>query len=159
MKELIEYRMSMMDRLAAAAREFRTECLAVKDPFQPLEAGGWNVLEIATHTRDVDRLVYGARARRTAEEDNPDFQNFNGEQHMAANYSAYMPLEEILNQLVDQVESLVQMLRELPGEAWARISSHEMLGHGLTLQSWVEKDLAHIEEHLETVRRWNQQTH
>jgi hypothetical protein len=28
-----------------------------------------------------------------------------------------------------------------------------MLGSGLTLQSWVEKDLAHIEEHLATVEK------
>jgi len=35
------------------------------------------------------------------------------------------------------------------------VSRHTTLGSGLTLQSWVEKDLAHIEEHLETVRKQN----
>jgi hypothetical protein len=51
------------------------------------------------------------------------------------------------------VESLAGMLREIPPKDWARVSSHVMLGRGLTLQSWVEKDLAHIEEHLNTVRK------
>jgi hypothetical protein len=30
-----------------------------------------------------------------------------------------------------------------------------MLGSNLTLQSWIEKDLAHIEEHLATVKNRN----
>ena len=157
MKELTEYRNNMINRLVAAAHEFRTECLAVKDPHQRLEPGGWSVHQIAAHTRDVDKLVYGARARRTAEESNPEFQKFNGEEYMTANYSAHEPLAQILDQFVGRVENLAGMLRELPGEAWARLSSHAMLGRGLTLQIWVEKDLAHIEEHLQTVRDRNAQ--
>jgi hypothetical protein len=54
---------------------------------------------------------------------------------------------------VEQVENLAEELRALPSESWARVSSHVTLGRGLTLQTWVEKDLAHIEEHLETVRK------
>ena len=60
MEELIEYRKQLMDRLAAAAKEFRTACLAVKDPFAPIEAG-WNVHQLAVHTRDTDKFVYGVR--------------------------------------------------------------------------------------------------
>jgi hypothetical protein len=30
-----------------------------------------------------------------------------------------------------------------------------MLGRDLTLQTWVEKDLAHIQEHLETIKTAN----
>jgi hypothetical protein len=33
-----------------------------------------------------------------------------------------------------------------------------MLGRGLTLQSWVEKDLAHIREHLETLKKHNRKS-
>ena len=154
MKELIEYRTNLMARLVEAAHEFQAQCLSVQDPTMPLEAGGWTVHQIAAHTRDVDRLVYGFRVRKTISDNNHEFQIFNGEEYMAEHYSKNEPLVEILDELVDQVESLAEELRALPAEAWARLSSHAMLGRGLTLQSWVEKDLAHIEEHLETVRRW-----
>jgi hypothetical protein len=153
MMELTEYRTNLITRLVAAARKFRTECLAAHDAFMPLESGGWTIHQIAAHTRDVDRLVYGLRARRTAMERNPEFQNFDGEGYMAEHYSKSEPLNEILDGLVEQVESLVKDLRALPSEAWARESSHVMIGRGLTLQTWVEKDLAHIEEHLETIRK------
>lgn len=152
MRELIEYRTNLIERLVSAAHEFRAECLSVRDAYLPLEPGGWNIHQVAAHTRDVDKLVYGRRVRRTAAEDNPDFPNFDGEAYMAQHYSGTEPLAEILDELVAQVESLAEMLRELPAKAWARLSSHVMLGRGLTLQSWVEKDLAHIEEHLKTIK-------
>ncbi|HLF75361.1 MAG TPA: DinB family protein [Anaerolineales bacterium] len=153
MKELSEYRASLIDRLAARAIDFRAACLAVKDPYAPLEDGGWNVHQVAVHTRDVDRLVYGLRVRRTAREDNPEFENFDGEAYMTAHYDAREPLDELLDGFVKSVESLADDLRQLPVEAWSRESRHAMLGSGLTLQSWVERNLAHIQEHLETVRK------
>ncbi len=153
MKELTEYRAKLIARLVEAAHEFRAECLSVQDVTMPLEAGGWTVHQIAAHTRDVNELVYGMRVRRTAAEENPQFQNFDGEEYMAEHYSKSEPLNEILDGLVQQVESLAEELRLLPPEAWARLSSHVMLGRGLTLQAWVEKDLAHIEEHLQEVKK------
>ena len=153
MKELQEYRKNLIERLVQAAHEFRAECLAVKDPFAPL-GDGWNVHQIAVHTRDVDQRVYGIRTRRTANEDNPEFQNFDGDAYMAEHYSAAEPLSEITDQLVQNVESLAQMLQTLPVESWSRESRHVTLGQGLTLQTWVERDLAHIEEHLKTVKKF-----
>ena len=151
MKELLEYRKSLLDRFEQAAQEFRLTCLAAKDAFTAID-GGWNVHQIAVHARDVDQMVYGSRARRTAMEENPEFQNFDGDAYMAGHYSANEPLNKILDELVQNVESLAQTLRELPNEAWSRQSSHATLGRGITLQTWVEKGLAHIEEHLRTVR-------
>jgi len=155
MKELEEYRMSLIKRLEEAANAFRTECLAVKDPYTPLEEDGWNIHQIAVHTRDVDKLIYGLRARRTAMEDNPGFPNFDGEAYMAEHYDARESLSELLNGFVESVEALIELLRALPAKGWSRLSSHSTLGSGLTLQTWVEKDLAHIEEHLETVKKQN----
>lgn len=153
MKELREYRVNLMKRLEEAAHAFRQACLQVQDPYAPLDAQGWNVHQIAVHTRDVDELVYGLRVRRTAVEDDPEFPNFDGEAYMAANYDSREPLSEVLDGLVRGVEALVELLRALPEEAWSRLSRHTTLGSGRTLQSWVEKDLAHIEEHLETVQK------
>jgi hypothetical protein len=151
MKELFEYRRKLMERLLEAAKEFRAVCLAVKDPRAALE-DGWNVHQIAAHTRDVDKLVYGLRVRRTASEDNPAFPNFDGNVYLAENYDAGESLEKILDSFVNSIEILVEFLQTLPTEAWARLSRHSTLGSGLTLQSWVEKNLDHIEEHLKTVQ-------
>jgi hypothetical protein len=152
MKELTEYRVNLIARLVQDAHAFRAECLAVEDPFASID-GGWNVHQIATHTRDVDQLVYGLRARRTAVEDNPEFPNFDGEAYMKEHYSPDEPLNQIVNQLVQNVESLAQTLQALPVEGWSRVSRHASLGTGFTLQSWVERGLAHIDEHLETIRK------
>lgn len=153
MKELAEYRANLIDRLTTAANDFRAACLAVKDPYAPLEPGGWNVHQIAVHARDVDQLVYGLRARRTALEDNPEFQNFDGEAYMAQHYDPKEPLDEMLDGFVKSVESLAEYLRALPKESWSRESHHATLGSGFTLQAWVERNLAHIQEHLESVKR------
>jgi hypothetical protein len=152
MKELLEYRVNLMEKLEEAAKAFRAACLAVQDPYAPLEEGGWNVHQIAVHTRDIDKLVYGLRVRRTAMEDNPEFPNFNGEAYLADHYDPKESLRELLDGFVRSVEALIELLRALPPEAWSRVSRHTTLGKGLTLQTWVEKNLGHIEEHLEAVR-------
>jgi hypothetical protein len=151
MKELVEYRSKLMERLSEAAKEFRTAGLAVPDLHIPL-ADGWSVHQIAVHTRDVDHLVYGLRVRRTAVEDNPEFPNFDGNVYLAENYDASEPLKDVLDSLVESTGALVEFLQTLPAEAWSRPSRHATLGSGLTLQGWVEKNLAHIEEHLQTVK-------
>ncbi|NJC96064.1 MAG: hypothetical protein C3F07_09175 [Anaerolineales bacterium] len=153
MKELTEYRVRLIEKLVAAAGGFRKACLAVQDPYAPLEAGGWNVHQVAAHTRDVDKLVYGLRVRRTAQEDNPEFQNFDGDAYMAEHYDANEPLDKMLDGFVESLEAQAEMLKKLPVEAWARKSRHATLGSGFTLQTWVERNLAHIEEHLENVKR------
>lgn len=152
MKELDEYRTQLIDRLVAVTMEFCEACLSAGDAFAPLSEDGWNVHQLAAHTRDVNKLVYGARARRTAEEENPEFQNFDGDAFMAEHYNAGEPLRSLLDGFLADVESLAGMLRGLPAQAWSRVSRHATLGDGFTLQTWVERDLAHIEEHLAAVR-------
>jgi len=152
MKELDEYRTHLINKLMASAKEFREACLTAKEPFTPLEEGGWNVHQIAAHTRDVFQLVYGLRAKRTAEENNPKFSNFDSEGHASAHYDPDESLEVMLDGFVQHVEELVTLLRTFPPETWSRVSRHEKLGSGLTLQLWVERGLAHIQEHLETVK-------
>ena len=152
MKELLEYRASLINRLVTATHEFRAACLAADDVFAPLH-GGWNLHQIATQTRDVDKLVYGLRARRTVTESNPEFPSFDGDAYMQEHYSSNEPLSEILDDLVANVENLAQMLRGLASESWSRESRHATLVAGFTMQTWVERDLAHIEEHLGTIRK------
>lgn len=151
MKELLEYRISLVNRLVSVTDEFCSTCLAAQDAFAPLAEGEWNVHQTAVHVRAVDKLVYGLRARRTASEENPEFQKFDGELYMAEHYSANEPLSQVLDELRGDISALANLLRELPAEAWSRESRHATLGSGFTLQAWVERDLAHIEEHREAI--------
>lgn len=153
MKALMAYREKLVERLRAASREFCAACKAVQDPFAAVEDGGWNVHQLAAHTRDVDKQVYGLRARRTACAENPEFENFDADEWMARNYDAAESLDSILNEFAASVEELAAFLAGLPAEAWSRESRHKMLGGGFTMQIWVERGLAHIEEHLAAVRK------
>ena len=153
MKELTEYRKKLVDRLEAAVQEFQKAALAVKEPFAAIEKDGWNVHQVTVHARDVDRLVYGLRARQTLAEDNPEFQNFDGEAYMAKNYDPKESLREVLDGLVKNVDALVKNLRSMPVEGWSRVSRHATQGGGLTLQIWVERGLEHLEEHLATIKK------
>lgn len=153
MKQLLEYRSKLIDRLEATTNEFRRACLAISDPRQTAAEDGWNIHQLAVHTRDADKLVYGLRIRRTAEEDNPEFENFDQDAWMAAHYDPDEPLASILDELSVSVTKTVSMLRKLPPDIWTRVSSHEIYGGGFTLQTWVERGLAHIQEHLEAVQK------
>ena len=155
MKELKEYRVKLLERLEEAAKAFRDECLSVKDPYTSVDENGWNIHQIAVHTRDIDKLVYGLRTRRTATEENPEFPNFDGEAYLTEHYDEREPLRDVLEDLVQSITALVEWLRSLPDESWSRLSGHTFFGRGLTLQIWVEKNLAHIEEHLQTVKKAN----
>ncbi|MEO5887422.1 MAG: DinB family protein [Anaerolineales bacterium] len=155
MKELSEYRRNLIEKLAGAARDFRAACLAITDAYAPWGAGEWNAHQVAVHTRDIDKLVYGLRSRRTAEEENPEFRSFDGDEYMAEHYDAGESLDGLLNGFVENVEALTNILRALPDEAWARESRHATLGSGFTLQTWVERNLAHIEEHMEIMKKAN----
>jgi uncharacterized damage-inducible protein DinB len=152
MKELFEYRQKMIQRFGEAVSEFCAACEAVSDPFAKIE-DGWNVHQIASHMRDVDKLVYGARIERTLNEDNPEFKNFDADEWEAAHYDPQEPLPRILDEFKSHVDDLCKALAEMPQEGWSREGRHETQGGGLTLQLWVERSLAHIEEHLKTVRQ------
>lgn len=147
MKELIEYREKLLHRLREAAKEFYTACKAVKDPHAEID-GTWTAHQIASHTRDVQKMVYGARIHQTLKEDVPFFQNFDPDEWMTIHYDPKEPLEKILNEFVADIDSLCGMLTSAPQPVWSRESAHATIGSGLTLQLWVERGLAHIEEHI-----------
>jgi hypothetical protein len=150
--ELISYRSQLIQRIKSAAQEFSEACRSVKDPFAPVEEGGWNTHLLAAHTRDVQIHVYGMRARRSVAEDKPVFPNFDNEVWNAEHYHTHEPITKILDEFLADVHQMVHWLDGLPASAWSRPSRHEINGD-FTMQVWVERMLAHIEEHLESVKR------
>lgn len=152
MKELLEYRIKMIERLGKAAQEFRLACEAIDDPYEKME-GEWTLHQLASHTRDVDKFVYGVRIRRTIAENNPEFTSFDADEWMSKNYNKEESLAGILAEFTASIEEVCGSLSEQPQEAWSRESRHETMGEGLALQLWVERSLAHIEEHLLTLKK------
>jgi hypothetical protein len=150
MEQLLAYREQLISRLERSVEEFCRACLETKEADRSRD--GWTVHQIAVHARDADRLVYGLRARRTAQEPNPLFEDFDQDAWMAAHYDPAEPLEKVLEELKGSVLSLAEWLRGLSPIEWARESRHEVMGGGFTLQTWVERGLGHIEGHLEEVR-------
>ena len=152
-RELTDYRNKLVERLGAAVKEFQAACLAVKDPYAPIEEGGWSVHQAAAHARDVNKLVFGMRMRRTLTEDKPEFPNFDSDAYMVEHYDPHESLRDLLEGFTKDIEAQVRELRSMPVEAWSRLSSHATQGSGLTLQIWVERGLEHLEEHLRTVKK------
>jgi hypothetical protein len=154
MKELLEYREKLVKRFYETTREFCNACEVAGDQLAKMEGEGkWNLHQIASHTRDVEKLVYGERIYRTLKEENPVFENFDADEWMTARYNPQEPLTGILHELTNNVDELCVILSGLPYEAWSRESRHAELGGGLTLQLWVERSLAHLKEHLMAVTR------
>ena len=151
-QELLDYRTRMLNRILAKAQEFTDTCNAISYPFAPLETDGWNTHQVAVHMRDVQVHVYGLRARRTVMEDRPVFPNFDGDAWNAEHYDPAEPLGAILDEFLSNVRATVDFLAPLPPPAWARLSRHEVSGE-FAMQHWVERMLAHIEEHLATVKK------
>lgn len=152
MKELLEYRVKLLERFREAAQEFHAACEAAGDPAAKVD-GDWTVQQIAAHTRDVSRFVYGARVHQTILEENPSFTNFDADKWMLEHYDPQESLSTILSEFTTYVEELCVMLENQPREAWSRVSRHEIVGGGLTMQLWVERNLAHIEEHLRALKK------
>lgn len=152
MKELLEYRVKMIDRLSKAAREFQQASESLDDPFIKID-GEWTLHQIASHLRDVDKLIYRERIHRTKNEDNPQFKSFNADDWMSQHYKKDEALKNILDELVGNIDELCNFLKNLPVEAWSRESRHETIGEALTLQLWVERNLQHIEEHLLSLKK------
>ncbi len=160
MEQLLEYRQRLLARYEESAREFCNAVEAANRLTPALsevegstrEAGEWNAHQIAAHTRDVQKMVYGLRVVRTLEEEDPLFENFDGEAWMAEHYNPNEPLASVLDELLASVRETLARLKGLSPEAWARTSRHETYGAGFTTQTWAERGLAHIEEHLKTVK-------
>ncbi|MBL8049845.1 MAG: DinB family protein [Anaerolineales bacterium] len=151
MKELLEYREKLIARLSEATKEFCEVCENFANPFEKVD-GDWNVHQIASHTRDVEHLIYGARVRQTLNEDNPYFKSFDADVWMTNHYDKDEPLHKILIDFDTNVTEMCNILNELPQTGWSRLSRHESGGNELTLQIWVERSLAHIEEHLKALK-------
>lgn len=147
MEELLEYRQGMIKKIAKAPGLIEAAIARIKDQTNPLETDGWNIHQVVAHMRDVNQHVYLPRLHRIIEEDDPMFENFDGEAWMAEHYQPGEPIQKLASEFAEQCRLSTEWLNSLPPEAWNRPGQHPAFGRH-TLQWWVERTLAHIAEHL-----------
>jgi hypothetical protein len=147
MEELLEYRQRMVNKFAESGKLLETALLLINDPTQPLEPGGWNPHQVVAHMRDVNRQVYIPRLHRIVEEENPLFEDFDGETWMTLHYQPREAMQELITEFGEQCLTNATWLRSLPIETWNRSGKHPTIGVH-SLQWWVERLLAHISDHL-----------
>lgn len=152
MEELLDYRKDLLNKLSTAPDELAKSLKSIRDPFQPLEPGGWNAHQVIVHMRDVNREVYILRLKRILKEEDPMFANFEGEAWMAAHYQAGEPLADVLAEFSSGCTSTAAWLANLPASAWNKPGSHPTLGRH-ALQWWVERLLTHVNEHLQQISK------
>ena len=152
MEELLEYRQHMLTRLEQAPRVLESASREIQDPFKPLEPGGWNLHQVLVHLRDVNKQVYLPRLQRIMNESDPMFTNFDGEAWMREHYNPQESLPGLLVEFSSQCSQSAAWLGKLTGESWNRPGSHPSFGTH-ALQWWVERTLAHINEHLIQIKK------
>lgn len=152
MEELLEYRQRMIKKIAKTSEFVEAATLRIKDHSQALETDGWNLHQVIAHMRDVNQHVYLLRLHRIIDEENPMFEDFDGEAWMAENYQPREPIHKLVSEFKEQCNSSANWLKNLPVEAWNRPGRHPYFGEH-TLQWWTERTLAHIEEHLAQLKQ------
>jgi hypothetical protein len=111
----------------------------------------WSPLQVCCHFRDI-ALVYSARLRWMAFDDNPLLPNYSEETWVEAARETAADLPALLDSIAALRADLVRMLRRLPPEAWARTGRHEVIGE-VVLEPYVRHQLAHEEQHLAQLKR------
>ena len=147
MEELLEYRQRMISRFAQVPGLIDQTISKIHDHAEPLEQQGWNVHQIITHMRDVNREVYLPRLHRIMSEEDPVFENFDGDDWMVNHYDPNESLDTIIKEFHEQCLSTADWLGGLAPDSWNRNGSHPTIGNH-SMQWWTERTLAHIFEHL-----------
>jgi hypothetical protein len=100
----------------------------------------------------MERHAYSPRIERILAEDHPLLPAFDAEAWARRHYRQDEPLEEILEEYAALRQSELERLQSLPPGSWSRVGRHPVYGLR-TLQWWVEKGLAHAEEHLGALQK------
>ena len=149
MQELWAYRERLLGRHAEQVLELRRalETFPAKRLTEPAPDGGWSAHRLVAHVRDVEIQAYIPRVHRLLAEVDPLLADFEAEAFTAEHYDPAEPV----GQMVDDIDRARRGLRaELPidkAQAWSRTGRHPALGVR-SVQAWVERAVAHFDEHL-----------
>lgn len=143
---------AMLDRLDAVLVQLGRliECRPHESLQQPGHDGRWGVVEILCHLRDWELVVHDRVARLVAGDrphlEDPDTSMWPLEHDYGAQDSL-----EVFAKLVAMRRALIERLRSLGPDAWARVGVLD--GHGeLSLHGFLEQVVAHDDRYVAEAR-------
>ncbi len=154
MENLYEYRKRMLARFQAIVDDLEQaiDALSQAGWYRPLEPGGWSAHQVLVHLRDADAHAYLPRLLRILAEDTPFVEDFDDGSWMAGHYNPEEPIAAILAECRELRSREIACLERMSMDGWSRMGRHP--GWGLrSIQWWVERSLAHSEEHLRQIRQ------
>ncbi len=122
--------------------------------FSP-DAERFTLRGIVAHLADYTEVCV-LRFRRTLEENEPHFPNWNPSQIALDNDYAHSDARESLRRLRESRAQMSEIVRDLPQEGWARGASREGVG-ALTLEDQAVMVVAHDGYHLQQIVQWLEQ--
>jgi hypothetical protein len=151
---LDDYRQKLIDRYRTQPQDLGSMMsrFGVESLHKPLEPGGWSAHQVLVHVRDTEAEAFSPRIVAMAEEDDPEFADFDGEAWMAAHYTPAEPVPVILDEILQVRTLALKKIEPLQPEGWNRTGRHPARGRK-TIQWWVEYAVAHTDEHLEQLGR------
>ncbi len=154
MKQLLEYRALLLDRLARQSAELAEAITIVPaaGQHQRRVADGYTLHQILAHIRDLELLAFVPRLRRLLMEDHPVLDAFPSHHWSEADYQPDEATGKILNDFAQAREAALALLRLLPPEGWNRAGFHPPSGPR-TAQWWAERMYVHAQEHLDEMRQ------
>lgn len=108
--------------------------------------------EIVAHVADYTEVCV-ARFRRTLEEDEPHFSNWDPSENALDNDYAHSDTAESLRRLRESRAQMSEIVRDLPLEAWARPAHRDGIG-ATTLEDQAVMVVAHDGYHLQQIVQW-----
>ncbi len=98
------------------------------------------------HLRAAEAEAFAPRLRRILEDDQPELADFDEGAWMAEHYEPEEPVQAILHAWQQVRRESARRLDGIPAQAWSRSGRHVYWGER-TLLWWVERSLAHADEH------------
>ncbi len=153
MNQLTEYRLRLLDQLAAQPGQAAALVAAL-----PVEAhqswrdpDGLNVHQLLAHIRDLEAQAIWPRLGRILDEDEPHLAPFDSHHWSLAGQDPAEPAVAIVADMTrTRLEALARLRPLAPGE-WARRGFHPPSGWR-TAQWWAERLYAHAQDHLDQLR-------
>lgn len=145
---LTDYRMALMELYGEQIAGFSTHP-ALNDSqglHRPLKPGEWSPHRVLFHLRAAEAEAYAPRLRWILEHDQPELPDFDEGAWMAEHYDPQEPVQAILQTWQQIRRESARRLDGIPAKAWSRTGRHIYWGER-TLQWWVERSLAHADEH------------
>lgn len=145
---LEDYRRELLGRYLGQVDDYRSHvsgltASAVRTAIKP---GEWSPHQLIFHVRAVDQQAYGPRLEQILREDQPTLSDFDESEWMAAHYDPDETPAAILDGWASVRRRYADLLADVPPPGWSRIGRQSYWGER-TLQWWVERAIAHAEDH------------